>query len=79
MKAWAIWRATRGGWACSQPGRARILDNIIESLAAEIPAVDGRAVLQKPIFGNQKAHKWLVQRVPELVRRLTPAAPVAPG
>ena len=81
LKAWAVWRASRGGWARSHPGRARTLDDIINGLEAEIAAVDGRAVLQRPIFDNQKAHKWFVLWVPELVGRLTPAPfeLVAPG
>ena len=48
------------------------MDAMVASLAAEVRAADGRAVLERPLFQNQRAHKLLLQWAPELVRRLLP-------
>ena len=47
-----------------------VLDAMVASLAAEVRAVDGRAVLKRPLFQNHKAHKLFFQWAPELVRSL---------
>ena len=70
LRAWSLWRAAKGGWGHSHPGRKRRLEAMEASVAAEVRAVDGRAVLKRPLFQNQKAHKFFFQWAPELVQGL---------
>ena len=72
LKAWGIWRSRRFGWAAATPCRTRGLQIMLHECRDEIIAADGRAVLQKPLFGSTKAHKLFAKWVPDLVEQLLP-------
>ena len=72
LKAWAIWRARRFGWAAATPCRQRGLQKLLNECRDGILAADGRAVLAKPLFASKRAHKWFVKWVPDLVEQVLP-------
>ena len=49
LRAWAIWRTAHGGWAQAHPRRNREWEALRNTLAEDIRAVDGRAILRPPV------------------------------
>ena len=72
LKAWGIWRARRFGWAAATPCRQRGLQIMLEECRNDILAADGRAFLQRPLFGSTRAHHLFYKWVPDLVLQLLP-------
>ena len=67
LRAWALWRARRFGWA-DQGFRAREAAKLCHNLVAEIRDVDGREKLAAPLFKSPRAHELFCKWVPDAVR-----------
>ena len=69
LRAWALWRARKDGWADHQRGRARHFKELADLLEKDIKSLGYR------LLGDQSADKLLNTWVPELVERLTSRRP----
>ena len=65
LRAWAVWRASQGGWADARPCRARELAAQVERLTVELKFAQGG--LPPPLLGSAKAHDLMVEWVPAVV------------
>ena len=64
LRAWAVWRAKRHGWAAQRSCRMREVERQLEALERDISVVPGR------LLGHAHADAQLKKWVPDLVERL---------
>jgi hypothetical protein len=66
LRAWAVWRSRRHGWAMATPGRQRQLEKDLVELERDIRSLQSLAP-SEPLLGSAAAHQRLVEWVPDLV------------
>ena len=64
LRAWALWRARRGGWSTSRPGRARHFELFAEALEREVRSLPGL------LLGHPAADARLREWAPDIAERI---------
>lgn len=64
LRAWVLWRARRGGWSTSRPGRARHFERVAESLEREARSLPGL------FLGHPAADARLREWAPDVAERI---------